>query len=144
MMLLPKPSNLSSPAGLAMSTQKKQGQRKEGGTSPVHSCNISQFIHCKQTKFTCLKVSPQAPNPPEAQNTPCPLGKPAQHAEPCRLQPRALRTRNWCLLPPTQLYLHHGPSTLTKFTWGAEKPLCKQCGTREPLCQQTHLLHDTS
>lgn len=22
------------------------------------------------------------------------------------------------------------------------KPLCKQCGTREPLCQQTHLLHD--
>lgn len=60
--------------------------------------------------FLVYKWAPK-PRSPKAQNTPHALGKPAQHAAPCHLQPRtASRTQNWCLRSPTWLYLHHGPS----------------------------------
>lgn len=113
----------------------KRGQSKEGGTNPAHNL-IFQFSHCKQIGFPCLKVSPQAQKP-----------RGSEHLMPWESQLNMLhhaisshvlqghRTGTFCL--------PHGCTCTTGPQEGhLTKPLCKQCGTREPLCQQTHLLHD--
>lgn len=137
MMWLPRTSNLPSPAGPAMPAQGEWVQRKEGGTIPAHNFDISKFRHCKPIRFYLFRSEPPSPAPPEAQ-TPevsLPLGKPAQHAVQCHLQLCASRTRHWCLLPPRrELYLHHRPSTLTRLSYDAERPLCKHSLGQQNFC----------